>query len=79
VCESPEELFKAAIGSLNLREASMLGRQFTRANNHPVPTYEKLNHVFMDTKWELKFQMVTVRALECIETPSDRPPIILDS
>ena len=79
LCESPKALFKAPIDNLNLREASMSGRQFKRANNHSVPTYQKINHVFMDTKWELKFQMVTVRALKYIETLSDRAPIILDS
>ena len=79
LCELPEELLKAVIFTLNLREASMSGQQFTRANNRPVPPYKKLDSVFMDTKWELKFQMVTICALECIETLSDRAPIILDS
>ena len=33
----------------------------------------------MDTEWELKFPLVTVRALERIEALSDHAPIILDS
>ena len=57
----------------------MSGRQFTWANNRSVPTYEKLDRVLMDTEWELKFPMVTVRALERIEALSDHAPIILDS
>ena len=36
-------LFNAVIDSLDLREVSMIGRQFTWANNRPVPTYEKLD------------------------------------
>ena len=67
------------IDSLDLREVSMSGRQFTWANNRSVPTYEKLDRVLMDTEWELKFPMVTVRALERIEALSDHAAIILDS
>jgi hypothetical protein len=36
-------LFNDVIDSLDLREASMIGRQFTWANNLPEPTYEKLD------------------------------------
>jgi exonuclease III len=43
-------LFNAVIDSLNLREVSMTGRQYTWANNRPVPTYEKLDRVLMDAK-----------------------------
>ena len=42
-------LFNAVIDSLDLREVAMVGLQFTWANNHPVPTYEKLDRVLMDT------------------------------
>jgi hypothetical protein len=56
-------LFNAVIDSLDLREVEMVGRQFTWANNLPEPTYEKLDRVLMDPDWELKFPMVTVRAL----------------
>ena len=72
-------LFNAVIDSLDLREASMSGRQFTWVNNRSVPTYEKLDRVLTDTEWELTFPMVTVRALERIEALSDHAPIILDS
>jgi hypothetical protein len=57
-------LFNAVIDSLDLREVSMVGRQFTWANNLPEPTYEKLDRVLMDSDWEDKFLMVSVRALE---------------
>ena len=43
----------------------------------PDPTYEKLNHVLMDTEWESKFPMVSVRALPRIEALSDHAPILL--
>ena len=33
----------------------------------------------MDTEWELRFPLVTVRALERIEALLDHAPIILDS
>ena len=57
----------------------MTGRQFTWANNLPEPTYEKIDRVLMDTDWELKFPMVTVRALERIVGFSDHAPILLST
>jgi hypothetical protein len=44
-----------------------------------MPIYEKLDRVLMDIEWELKFPLVTVRALERIEALSDHAPIIIDS
>nr|XP_045089534.1 uncharacterized protein LOC123497248 [Aegilops tauschii subsp. strangulata] len=70
-------LFNAVIDSLDLREVSMIGRQFTWANSLPEPTYEKLDRVLMDTDWESKFPMVSVRALPRIEAISDHAPILL--
>jgi hypothetical protein len=70
-------LFNVAIDSLDLREVSMVGRQFTWANSLPDPTYEKLDHVLMDTDRENKFPLVTVRSLERIERLSDHAPILL--
>jgi hypothetical protein len=72
-------LFNAVIDSLDLREVSMTGRQFTWANSLPDPTYEKLDRVLMDTDWEDKFPMVSVRALERIEGLSDHAPILLST
>jgi hypothetical protein len=37
-------LFNVVIDSLDLREVSMTGQQFTWANTLPVPTYENLDH-----------------------------------
>jgi hypothetical protein len=70
-------LFNVVIDSLDLREVSMTGPQFTQANSLPVPTYEKLDHVLMDTDWEDKYSMVSVRALERIEKMSDHAHIHL--
>ena len=70
-------LFNAVIDSLNLKEISMVGRQFTWANSLPEPTYEKLDRVLIDTDWESKFPLVSVRALERIEGLSDHAPILL--
>ena len=70
-------LFNAVIDSLNLREITMVGRQFTWANSLSEPTYEKLESVLMDTDWESKFPLVSVRALERIEGLSDHAPILL--
>ena len=55
----------------------MTGRQFTWANSLPEPTYEKLDRVLMDTDWESKYPLVSVRALERIEALSDHAPILL--
>ena len=70
-------LFNAAIDSLDLREVHMRGRQFSWANSLPEPTYEKLDRVLMDTDWESKYPMVSVRALERIEGLSDLAQILL--
>jgi hypothetical protein len=70
-------LFNAVIDSLDLREVSMIGRQFTWANSLPDPTFEKLDRVLMDANWESKFPMVSVRALERIQGFSDHAPILL--
>jgi hypothetical protein len=70
-------LFNAIIDSLDLREVTMIGRQFTWANSLPDPTYEKLDRVLMDANWESKFPMVFVRALEHIEGFLDHAPILL--
>ena len=70
-------LFNAVIDSLNLREISMVGRQFTWAYSLPEPTYEKLDRVLMDNDWESKFPLVSVRSLERIESLSDHAPILL--
>jgi hypothetical protein len=70
-------LFNAVIDSLDLREVTMVGRQFTWANSLPKPTFKKLDRVFMDANWESKFPMVSVRALERIEGLSDHAPILL--
>jgi hypothetical protein len=70
-------LFNAVIDSLDLKEISMIGRQFTWANSLPDPTYEKLDRVLMDSDWEQKFPQVSVRALPRIESLSDHAPILL--
>ena len=57
-------LFNADIYSFDLREIELTGRQFTWANSLTDPTYEKLNMVLMTTKWELKYPLVTVHALD---------------
>ena len=44
-------LFNAVIDSLDLKEVSMPGRQYTWANSLPEPTYEKLDRVLMDSDW----------------------------
>jgi endonuclease/exonuclease/phosphatase family metal-dependent hydrolase len=70
-------LFNDVIDSLDLREVTMIGTQFTWANSLPDPTYKNLDRVLMDANWESKFRMVSVRALECIEGFSDHAPILL--
>ena len=57
----------------------MTWRQFTWANSLPEPTYEKLDRVLMDSSWEDKYPLVTVRALERIEAFSDHAPILLST
>jgi hypothetical protein len=59
-------LFNIVIDSLDLREVLMIGQNFKWASNLPNPTYKKLDCVLMDTNWEDKFTMVSVRSLEHI-------------
>jgi hypothetical protein len=70
-------MFNVAIDSLDLREVTMIGRQFTWSNSLPEPTFENLDRVLMDANWESKFPLVSVRALERIEGLSDHAPILL--
>jgi hypothetical protein len=70
-------MFNAVIDSLDLREVTMCGRQFTWANSLSPTTYEKLDRVLMDSEWELKYPMVSVRALPRIESLSDHAPILI--
>jgi hypothetical protein len=70
-------MFNAVIDSLDLREVTMIGRQFTWANSLSEQTFEKLDRVLMDANWESKFPLVFVRALERIEGLSDHAPILL--
>jgi hypothetical protein len=70
-------LFNIVIDSLDLKEVSIIGRQFTWANSPLDPTFEKLDRVPMDADWESKFPLVLVRALERIEGFSDHAPILL--
>ena len=72
-------LFNTVIDSLSLREVHMTGRQFTWANCLPEPTFEKLDRVLMDSRWEDRYPLVTVRALERIEAFSDHAPIFLST
>jgi hypothetical protein len=55
----------------------MVVRQFTWANNLPEPTYVKLDRVLMDTDWEPKFPLVSVRVLPRLSDLSDHAPILL--
>jgi hypothetical protein len=70
-------LFNVVIDSFDLREIDLTGRQFTRANSLPVPTYEKLDRVLMMTEWEFKFPLASVRAQD--RTVSDHTPLLLDT
>ena len=71
--------YSTVIDSLSLREVHMTGRKFTWANCLPEPTFEKLDRVLMDSRWEDKHPLVTVRALERAEAFSDHAPILLST
>src|SRR3954464_5555314 len=70
-------MFNAIIESLDLKEIDLSGRQFTWANNLENPTYEKLDRVLTSVDWEMKFPLVTVRALQ--RSLSDHTPLVFDS
>jgi hypothetical protein len=57
----------------------MVGRKFTWVNSLPEPTYEKLYRVLMDSDWEFKFPLVSIRVLPQIEALSDHAPILLST
>jgi hypothetical protein len=69
---------------LDLREFQLSARQFTWANNLPIPTYEKLDRIMVSTDWKLKYPKVTVQAITrhlsdhtllLIDTGEITPPI----
>jgi hypothetical protein len=70
-------LFNAVIDSFDLREIELTGHQFTWANSLSNPTFKKLDRVLMTTKWEFKYPLVSVHALD--RGVSDHTPLILDT
>jgi hypothetical protein len=49
----------------------------TWANSLPTPTDEKLDRVLMTTKWEFKYPLMSVRALD--RGISYHTPLLLDT
>jgi hypothetical protein len=70
-------IFNAIIDSLDLREIALSSQQFTWANRHETPTYEKLDRFLASVEWEQKFPLVSVRALT--RSGSDHTQLLLDS
>jgi hypothetical protein len=69
--------FNAIIGSLDLREIILSGRQFIWASRREVPTYEKLDRVLANVEWEQKIPLVSVHAMT--RTGSDHTALFIDS
>jgi hypothetical protein len=55
-------LFNVVIESLDLKEVSLYGRQYTWARPGDDPTFEKFDSVLVSTDWEDKYPMATVEA-----------------
>jgi endonuclease/exonuclease/phosphatase family metal-dependent hydrolase len=55
----------------------MSGRKFTCANSRRVPTYEKLDRVLINIKWEQNFLLATVQTLSM--EISDHTPLLLSA
>jgi hypothetical protein len=72
-------MFNAIIQSLNLRELSLSGRQYTWASRRDNPSYEKLDRILTTVDWEQKFPLVSVRALSRTGSGSDHTPLLIDS
>jgi hypothetical protein len=70
-------IFNAIIGSLDLRELGLSGRQFTWANRRQIPTFEKLDQILVSVGWEQKFPLASVQALP--RSGSDHTPLLLDT
>jgi len=70
-------LFNAVIDALNLRVLDLLGRKFTRANNLPNQTFEKLDRVLCCTDFESKYTHSTVYALP--REISDHTPLLFST
>jgi hypothetical protein len=70
-------LFNTVIDSFDLREIDLTGRKFTWANSLPKPTYERLDRALMSTKWEFKYPLVSLQALD--RGVLDHTPLLLDT
>lgn len=70
-------LFNAVIDGLCLMELEMVGRQYTWANNLPIPTYKKLDRVLVTTEWDEKYPLSSVVALN--RHISDHTPLLLNT
>jgi hypothetical protein len=69
-------IFTAIIGSLNLREIILSGRQCTLARRRKTRTYEKLDRVLASVDWEQKYSLVSFRALS--RSVFDHIPLLID-
>jgi hypothetical protein len=70
-------LFNAVIESLDLREITMAGRQFTWAGPGDNPTFEKLDRVLASTEWEIQFPLTSVETRD--RNISDHTPLVLNT
>jgi hypothetical protein len=67
--------FNVVIESLDLREIIMTGRLYTWAGSGDNPTYEKLDRILVNTKWEINFPLAKVEAR--YQNISDHTPLVV--
>jgi len=67
----------ATIESLDLKEITMVGRQYTWTGPRDNPTFEKLDRVLVSIEWEIMFPLTTVEPRD--GNISDHTPLVLNT
>jgi len=69
--------FNSWIDKWGLIEFSTSNKSFTWTNKQDIPTFAKIDRIFVTTEWESAFPLASVKALERL--PSDHNPLVLNS
>ena len=70
------EAFNDMIRNLQLKDVPLKNRDFTWSSKRPVPTFSRLDRVFVSPEWSLQFPVITLTALGMVT--SDHVPLILN-
>lgn len=69
------DLFNGFISDAGINDIQLLNRSFTWTSKRPVPSFSKLDRVFVSSEWITAYPVVILEALELLV--SDHTPLVL--